>query len=349
MIIIATHQVAGPQYLLPLLDRWRQAGAPEPWLVFAEGKSVEMWREAGIEPLLAGDPVSPWGSLHPNLIIAGASGQSQLEISCIRAAAASRIPSLQFLDHWVNSRERFLDEDGQPVLPDEILAIDAQDARLLSGAFPAARVVVVGQPAWETSLRLTTNLAGARTLTCILSQPIRHFYGRRLGFDQWDFLDLSLDAMRGRSNVVVSLHPEDPEEIGAWIQSTFPAVRVQRGITNATIARAHTVVGMFSSAMVIAYLAGCRTVSMQPAEGEILCPLVRRGWIPLVRDAASLRRQLEMPYPYPAWPCAPGWLRGSTERLDAHLRARLGNGQRITEPPAPCPLSGMGPAVVRVS
>src|SRR5256885_10615944 len=40
-------------------------------------------------------------------LICGTSGQSNLEIDAIRAAKALRKPSVAFLDHWANYKERF--------------------------------------------------------------------------------------------------------------------------------------------------------------------------------------------------------------------------------------------------
>ena len=91
----------------------------------------------------------------------------------------------------------------------------------------------------------------------------------------------------------------------------------------AALQQCGTVLGMFSSPMIDAYLGGRTVVSVQPnLRGQDRSPLSRHGRIARVGDAEALVAALER---------APGatetlaaTLRGSTDRLDAWLCSFVG-------------------------
>jgi hypothetical protein len=63
------------------------------------------------------------GTSHPE-------SSGYFELNCIREARQVGIKTISFIDHWVNFRLRFLDENKELVLPDEIWVLDEKARQL---------------------------------------------------------------------------------------------------------------------------------------------------------------------------------------------------------------------------
>jgi hypothetical protein len=175
-------------------------------------------------------------------------------------------------------------------MPDRIGVIDATAvAEATAEGLPADKIVAVGQPAWEEAPALPRP---TRKRTLFLGAPVARDFGRTLGYDEWEALDVVRDVAKRRPDLTGELlfgpHP---------VQRDTPPDRLSpASIVNDSMAAlrdVEIVLGMFSSPMVDALLGGRKVISVQPGNVERdMCPLSRHGRIPRARDAASLERAL---------------------------------------------------------
>ncbi|MBU0516574.1 MAG: hypothetical protein KJ621_17595 [Proteobacteria bacterium] len=337
MILFLTHQTAGAEYLLPLARRWAAGGSapPAPWEILASGPSVAVWRANGFEVKTPPPDPGPWlaeffESQKPRLVVASASVGAETETTAVALAQRTGAAAVQFLDMWSRYRDRFLDGEGRPVWPDRILAIDERGrGEMIADGLPSERIVVVGQPAWESFVNLAAPPQNDHIL--LVSQPIAAYYGSALGYTEALFLDVCLAGLERAGwpgPVVVSRHPE--EETGQLTPRPGINVRQVKGAGPSDLTDARTVVGMFSTLLILAYLIGRRTLVVQPGlKGEDPCPLSRWGLRPRLESEAEVAAALRSPGhafdPSPIQKALPG----SLDRLEAVILELL-SGKRTS-------------------
>lgn len=216
---------------------------------------------------------------HTDVLLLSLTGKA-LESQLVRKAREHGVPCAQLLDVWGPYAHRLAGE-----IADRVAVIDeiAREEAIHDG-MDGAIIVVTGQAAWEHAPDLPP--APPSTIA-FLSQPIARLYGDRLGYTERDALAALETAVASRPDVATEIivvpHPE-----GDLLSSDLRAQYLDVALTNSG-----TVVSPFSSAMVNAFLAGRRVVSLQPqAIGGDRCALSRRGFIPKALDVSSLRRAL---------------------------------------------------------
>jgi hypothetical protein len=163
-------------------------------------------------------------------------------------------------------------------------------------------------------------------MVLVASQPIGKLYGRSLGYTEIDFVSLCLKALSRAMPaipVTVTLHPEEKPLDLQMIRDMD--VEVRRGKGAADVFESGMTMGMSSTIMVLAYLAGRRVVSVQPGlRGPDHCPLSRWGLIPRAGDLTSLIQAMKAPWDKkPQYPLARA-LEGSLDRLERACMRLLG-------------------------
>lgn len=299
-IVAVAGDAGGATALLPVLRAL--ATMPDVELKLTPYRqAVGIWSKLGlaIEPLpddAAGDDASTWEHLAPaHLVVTGTSvnGVNQ-ERAAVRWAARSGVPSLSVLDFWSNYAARFRDTADAPLeLPTTIAVMDerARDDMLAEG-FPADRLVVTGQPAfdgiaefrahWTDSMRCETRrelreeLANADgSIVLFASQPLAEMSALTQASgtpinerDVLDALVASLDAIAtDDDNMVLVVRPHPREEIDVSEIPNAGRARVvvsRAGRPWAAALAADVVVGMTSVFLLEAALLGCNVVSIQP-------------------------------------------------------------------------------------
>ena len=242
----------------------------------------------------------------PRIGVLSASGDSALERAYRMALRQRRIPCIQFIDIWANYALRFHSgpESGeQPDFPDIALTIDDAARRgMIADGIPASIIHVIGQPYFEalrTSSReaRTTGDAGP-TRVLIATQPVSRYHGRRLGYDEHDFLHCCLDAWRRRAanwdQVDVAIHPEEARDCHlATLAHYSGRIRVVEGDA-LQLDRYAAVLGMYSSLLVHALLADTPAASVQPGTGaNDSCQFSALGMIPRWTEVAQLSDWLD--------------------------------------------------------
>jgi hypothetical protein len=233
------------------------------------------------------------------------------------------VPTLAFVDHWVNYWQRFTtDACGgakYDAVPDKIAVIDrvARDAMIASGC-PEHLLLVTGNPAFDClrSLRgvprdeTRARLAPSSALVLFVSEPHSVNYPtgspRALGFTEGEVLSLTLAALeeigsaRGEKfTVAIKLHPtEAPEAVGEVLGRVLSYTHVSAAVIDEqryeVVAASDVVVGMTSLLLYEAALMGRSVVSIQPNRLQRndmtdFCP-----GIEVVTGTAGVRSALEV-------------------------------------------------------
>jgi len=287
VIIFVTGQYAGAQYIHPLLKRWAIDGkqCPEYKLV-ATGGSVKYWQEVKVKynQVLTSTIMEYIKTVNPKLIILSASGNENLEYLFILAAKKLSIKTINFIDIWGNYRNRYI-YNGEEVFPDVILSINEKcTEEMVSEGVPAEIIQEIGQPYLEEVCKNIPPLGGEILLPM---QPIKKTRGDSLGYDEGDFLKLTLSVMEqvGKSpEVHITAHPDNNFDL---LDQGGIKLTEGRGIED--IKNAHTILGMFSMQMVVGYLWGRKIASVQPKlKGIDPFPLSRWGLVPKIENKKEL-------------------------------------------------------------
>jgi len=287
VIIFVTGQYAGAQYIHPLLKRWAIDGkqCPEYKLV-ATGGSVKYWQEVKVkyDQVLTSTIMEYIKTVNPKLIILSASGNENLEYLFILAAKKLSIKTINFIDIWGNYRNRYI-YNGEEVFPDVILSINEKcTEEMVSEGVPAEIIQEIGQPYLEEVCKNIPPLGGEILLPM---QPIKKTRGDSLGYDEGDFLKLTLSVMEqvGKSpEVHITAHPDNNFDL---LDQGGIKLTEGRGIED--IKNAHTILGMFSMQMVVGYLWGRKIASVQPKlKGIDPFPLSRWGLVPKIENKKEL-------------------------------------------------------------
>ena len=167
-MIFFARQAGSARALSPVIRRLLEMGVPSASLcVLASAQAAEVWRRDGLltaEVASLGEARSYMDALDgPRALVTGTSIQAEEDGAYWRWARERDIPSLAYVDSWVNYAERF---GGFRHLPDEIAVID-EPARegLVSLGAPPDRVHLVGNPAFDALSRLADEARGEEPAT----------------------------------------------------------------------------------------------------------------------------------------------------------------------------------------
>jgi len=298
VILFVTGQYAGAQYIHPLIKEWNSSKKnfhPE-YKIVATGASIKYWQQQNIKYDLIekkeSNSVDHYLSTNnPELIILSASGSEELEYLFILQAKQAGIKSANFIDIWTNYKNRYI-YNGKEVFPDAILSIDEKcTEEMIADGIPANLIQEIGQPYLE---ELCKNIPPLGNKILLPIQPIKKSRGNNLGYDEHDFLRVTLDTLNSikkSDQIYITTHPDSNLE--HIIQSSV-SIGAGRGITD--IKDAHTVLGMFSMQMIVAHLWGRRVASVQPGlQVRDPSPLSRWGLVPRIEDSQQLRNFMQQP------------------------------------------------------
>ena len=288
----------------------------------------------------------------PALLVSGTSEHAEQDARLWRWARQRGIPQLAFFDSWVNYWQRFTAPGGPRfgLLPQQVAVTDEACARrLVEEGCPQEALVITGNPAldcwseldWAAGRRLHGRLLrpGELLLALFAVEPLAAFYSADpadpayLGYTEHDALGWAITGLaqlarrcRTGAAMLVLPHPRQQDaEVQAMADAARPADRVRvvvhRRDRRELVTAADLVLGMTSSLLYEATLAGRPVVSLQPnrKQGNDLTDLHQA-----IAEAAqqrevlpALKVALERGAPRPA-PLEPG-----TGRLTRHLLGLL--------------------------
>jgi hypothetical protein len=324
-LLVLPVEAGAAGFLKPVLAAWEAAAPGFSWEARLTDRSAAALDGVLTEgrapgPVLdrqdAGAAAALIEAVRPSVLLVSAGGWP-LEHSAVRTARARGIPVLQFIDNWYGYRRRLVDGEALNA-PDTLLLIDAFARREAADEGLAdIPTALVGHPHWGGVASLPPT-ESRRTL--FIGAPVVRDYGTSLGYTESRCFELLLAARDARPDLIEAIeYAPHPEQQAADLPEGVPISRYDPSRLADDIGQ---VVGMFSSPLVDAYLAGRRSVSLQPgAIGPDLCPLSRRGLAARARSVEDLVGALSDPAPDPS--ALRAALAGSAQRFADVVRSRL--------------------------
>lgn len=218
-------------------------------------------------------------------VICGTSWNSDIELTAIKLARLSGKPSVAFVDHWVNYRERFI-RSGEIILPDEIWVGDVMAKTIAEDVIPNIIVTLVDNPYLrdireELLLNQPCRSSVSKSSNVLyVCEPIsvhallRHGDARFWGYSEDDALRYFLSNIsaigKPIDQIVIRPHPSESFDKYAWIRNEFELPIALGGARTLLeeIRDSDIVVGCESMALVVALHAGKNVISCIPPHGR---------------------------------------------------------------------------------
>ncbi|MGB0588916.1 MAG: hypothetical protein ACPGU1_04470 [Myxococcota bacterium] len=290
----------------PLIDALEASGDTP--LVMALGDAQRSWGAraslshaafSGLEGELAAQAL-------PSLLITGTSAEVDDDARSWRWARQAGVPTVAFVDSWVNYAMRFTASHGGWVdpLPDVIAVIDeASRERMRRLGLPDGRLRVLGSPAFDAlmSQRSPSPSQDGGVELLFASQPLA---GRGLAasWNEHAALDLLIDTLKSMVfelpvTLVLRRHPAEPEGLFSprleGAQSPDLRLRIDdRPDRIASVAAAHVVVSVVSMLQVEAQWLGRPALSIQPGD-PAPADLLDLHHVPVATDKVTVKAALE--------------------------------------------------------
>jgi hypothetical protein len=267
--------------------------------VIAFSPAHEVWKSVGIESMKIEsyrEAERILNGIHnPRFMLTGTSSYAAEDAYFWDWAFKRSVPSLAFVDHWVNYWQRFssgLDGTSRfDVVPEKIAVIDQLAVtRMIEAGCPARLLLITGHPGFDDLPRFRDMVnhevrdrimpSDCYSLVLFLSEPHSQTYktdkDSALGYTEEDALALTLIALERagkdrckRFCVAVKPHPiEEPTRIArvleAYKELEYVTAIIVDGHRYELVTAADAVVGMTSVLLYEATLMGRPVISVQP-------------------------------------------------------------------------------------
>lgn len=215
-ILFVLHDIGGAQLVYSYIVKEKIQN----YLILAEGPALYPFEGISSDAFLSREEASL--KIEQKLIskvITGTSWASDLEVDYIRLAKDHKIETVAFIDHWVNYRERFHypKPNWESNLPDVLWAHDQKSFELLSTIFSNKKIELKENYYLTLNLKglVQSNLKMQPNSFLILTEPIREHYGDKLGYDEYDAIELFWKKIKQISNpdlelkITIRPHPSE--------------------------------------------------------------------------------------------------------------------------------------------
>jgi len=222
-----------------------------------------------------------------NALLCSTSWASLLEKQALSLYTSLCLPTVSFLDHWVNYAERFT-YDNTLVLPDQLWVADEYALSLASKLFPQTKSYNVGNPYLKHMVSLIRSITfeevsnSAHLNILYLAENITSHASKldnkldKWGYDEFVALHFLLQNLPRflklysfeTYTLTIRPHPSDlPGKYNKFLQE-FPAIRLSNSSLEVDIAQSDCVAGCQTMAMVVALEAGKKVLCVIPPDGN---------------------------------------------------------------------------------
>ena len=278
-IALFAHDAGGAEILLELLKASLNVGefrifslVDSPCYTLIKTKKLEhFWSEITFDK---NDIEAKLTQFQPSIILYGTGWQNHLEYHFLDYAKTHNLPSMAFLDHWTNYRERFgyPEKNWENNLPSFIVAHD-QTSYDKATAFGLPNVIAIKNYALLSQLKEAQNVLSKiqeKNTLLFLSEPTAKVATRAFGDAYgWGFTEkevfediLACKTLLGCEDILIRLHPSDTPQTYQAIDST---VRFSTASLLEDIACAKIIIGIDTVALYTAYLLGKKVISYIPS------------------------------------------------------------------------------------
>lgn len=280
-IALFSHDAGSSEILLELIRANLDLGdfrifclKESPCRALAKTKELESF----IEIITCEDDIfKQLSSFHPSLILYGTGWQNHIEYHFLEYAKEHKLPSIAFLDHWTNYRERFgyPNEEWRENLPDFIATHDKESFELAK-SLDLPNVIDIKNYAQMREI-LSAKEIFSKTkeedLLLFLTEPTVKVAQKSHGdANYWGFDEESVfrDILANKSlfdcqNILIRLHPSDSPLSYKKIDPT--AIFSDKTLLE-DIARAKIIIGIDTIALQSAYLLGKKVISYIPSNNR---------------------------------------------------------------------------------
>jgi len=317
-VVILLAEAGAASFLRPVLRQWRAnppgftwgvAGTAQAHAVLSAEVEASCWLARDLDRLRPEPVPEILDRVRPGLLLASAGGWAMERAGIshgLRAKAATR----QFVDTWYGYARRLLEGDDA-VLPDRIWLVDENARREATEAgLPDFLLDEVGHPVWAEIEPLP---ATSDRSTIFLGAPVARDYGTGLGYTEADAWAMVRAVAAARpdliSRLVYAPHPDQGD-----ISFLAADGVASEGYETRKLGEFGQVLGMFSAPLIEAFLAGRRSISVQPhPAGVDMAALSRFGYAPRATTPEFLVSALEARLP------DAGKLRTNLRRLNGRI------------------------------
>ena len=222
-------------------------------------------------------------------VLCGTSWQSDIEWQAIKLAKQKGVPTVSFIDHWVNYPQRFIRKDIQH-LPDEIWIGDSYAQSIAKETFPNTPIKIVENPylleiekefnllkqvekshiTKKTLLFISENLSGH----ALLKYSDKNHFGYT-EFDAISFLLKNLNYVdKNIDKVIIRPHPSDAKgKYDTFVKQSPDEVEIagNSSLLN-NIFESDVIAGCESMALVVALKVGKKVLSCIPTDQPCRLP-----------------------------------------------------------------------------
>ncbi len=362
-VLAVAGDAGGAAALVSVLRRMKEAAGRWEIQVLAYRQARTVFAEAALAFHELGERADEEGAgrwfkdFRPDVLLTATSVNGvDWEKRMVAESRRSGIPSLAVLDFWSNYRARFADErDRLAFLPDRIAVMDDwARTEMVELGFPADRLVVTGQPAFDEWAERKAGEEGEAVavrvrhaaddvrhkLVLFLSQPISDFYSspalraRHPGYSEAEVFHTAAEALEQLARkrdlhitLLVRPHPRETWSLApeGALSAHVKLARVDRDPIRSLLMASDVAVGMTTVLLMEACFLGCVTVSMQPGlRGPDILPANRMGMTFSVYDPADAESVL-------ATALLDDRARVEKKRAMAEARPAQGSARRVLE------------------
>ncbi|MFH1077796.1 MAG: hypothetical protein V1745_00725 [Patescibacteria group bacterium] len=254
------------------------------WICHASGAAIKPFTRKGVPFMAYPDDADAEALLERcgplEMVIANPSWSSSFETDLIRAAKARGIPTVSYLDHWVNYRERFLypHEGWERNLPDELWVGDSHAVEIAQRDFSGRTVRLVPNQAFvemkEEFAEAMRKITEDPQAILFVSEPIDSGVNalgdmEPISFTETEVLEAVIGVVVRHApdrRLIIRLHPAEPRgKFDAVVAASGASldIRVSDGRTLCEdIASAPVVVGVETMALAAVVICGKRAISV---------------------------------------------------------------------------------------
>ena len=291
-IALFAHDAGGAEILLELLKASLNVGefrifslVDSPCYTLIKTKKLEhFWSEITFDK---NDIEAKLTQFQPSIILYGTGWQNHLEYHFLDYAKTHNLPSMAFLDHWTNYRERFgyPEKNWENNLPSFIVAHD-QTSFNNAKALGLPNVIAIKNYALHTQLKEAQNVLSKiqeNNTLLFLSEPTAKVATRAFGDAYgWGFTEKEVfeDILKHKALfecdiILIRLHPSDTPET---YQTIDPSATFSHATLLEDIAQAKVIIGIDTVALYTAYLLGKYALSYIPSPKRECCvPLPKKN------------------------------------------------------------------------
>jgi len=291
-IALFAHDAGGAEILLELLKASLNVGefrifslVDSPCYTLIKTKKLEhFWSEITFDK---NDIEAKLSQFQPSIILYGTGWQNHLEYHFLDYAKTHNLPSMAFLDHWTNYRERFgyPEKNWEDNLPSFIAAHD-QTSYDKATAFGLPNVIAIKNYALLSQLKEAQNVLSKiqeKNTLLFLSEPTAKVATRAFedaygwGFTEKEVFEdiLKHKALFECDIILIRLHPSDTPET---YQTIDPSATFSHATLLEDIAQAKVIIGIDTVALYTAYLLGKYALSYIPSPKRECCvPLPKKN------------------------------------------------------------------------